>query len=71
MMNAKSALYGPRLPQSLDFDTEGRFIDATDALPTLFADPDGRGLRRWSRMFDTSRCEPIDFEHLLSGLPKI
>ena len=70
-MSAKALPFGPRLPRSLDVDTDGNFTDATDALPSLFADPDGRGARRWSQMFDKARCEPIDFESLLSGVPKI
>jgi hypothetical protein len=30
---------------------KGKFTDAPDLLPSLFADPDGRGSRRWHEVF--------------------
>ena len=39
--------------------------DATRMLPSLFADPDGRGARRWGHIFDTARCEPLDLNGLM------
>jgi len=30
---------------------KGKFTDVPDLLPSLFADPDGRGSRRWQEVF--------------------
>ena len=30
---------------------KGKFTDAPELLPSLFADPDGRGSRRWHEVF--------------------
>ncbi len=39
-------------------DTKGKFTDAPDLLPSLFADPDCRGSRRWREVFGHRRPEP-------------
>ena len=48
----------------------GSFGDSEELLP-LFSDPDARGPRKWSAMFDTDNCEEIDAREFLSGLPSL
>ena len=67
IMSAKPV---PHVPAT-DEERDGRFTDPVDAFPALFADPDGRGSRKWAQIFDTSRCEELKIEQLLGGLPKL
>ena len=48
----------------------GSFGDSEELLP-LFSDPDARGHRKWSTMFDTDNCDEIDAREFLSGLPSL
>ena len=51
-------------------DPSGSFVDSDRLLP-LFADPDARGARRWSEMFDGDRCEEIEAMELFRSLPSL
>ncbi|WP_343343283.1 hypothetical protein WJT74_07420 [Sphingomicrobium sp. XHP0239] len=48
-----------------------RRSDATEALPSLFIDPDARGTRRWSQMFDLERCEELAFDSVMTSAPSL
>ena len=55
-----------------DADRHARRTHADDAAAfgSLFTDPDARGARRWSHMFDPERCERAGDAALTTILPQ-
>ena len=49
----------------------GNFLDATDAFAPLFGDPDARGGRKWSEVFNPANAREIDPREILEELPKL
>ncbi|WP_265570177.1 hypothetical protein [Sphingomicrobium nitratireducens] len=51
--------------------TDGSFVEPSQHLLPLFADPDARGGRRWADMFDPDQCEEVDQARLCDLFPSL